>query len=646
MEFLLAFSIGHDSNAFVLNDGGEWAYENAERVDRLKQSSDYQVAINNVISRGGCRTQDIKMVAITTTQNGIIPILNEKKFNIKSWNSQGFTYLKNKGFDNLIRNHLDKWIPYHKNITTVHSPAIYINEKEADKLKKIRDGDVRITTDSLIAKGICSFYGENIPCFHVEHHFAHICSALIRHSKANICISMDGSSGVLSHLFQFPFWGGLSAAINKNNEIVFAPPPLFTGGIMYTKIAKELGLTEGKMMGLAGYFSKKKNVNKTTEKNWEKCLESLKNAFDIDRIKLHSGSSPGNQDLIDGIDEQSKSKVKEVLNDIRNISIDIANSIPLDLHKNSPSMPTLGDIAIAGAAQKIFTEMRIDAVNKQIKFFENQDIICDGIVFTGGCTLNCPSNNLLVNTLSPYKLFFDNACNDEGLSIGAAHALKISGIQQKYEIKSINTPFLGSSVTSLEEALEIADKQGFEVLKIVNHEDAILKVATKIAAGEIAILCHGRYEAGPRALGNRSLIAKSTDRKYHFLLNKIKQREVWRPIAPMCRDQDFDTYFTGPREPNMLMTNHVKIPDLVPAVTHYDLTARVQVISDRGMFAYKLMTQLNNLEICPVLANTSLNQNNEPLINSAARAIDLMRSHAEITAVYFGEYLVVSDRNF
>ena len=111
------------------------------------------------------------------------------------------------------------------------------------------------------------------------------------------------------------------------------------------------------------------------------------------------------------------------------------------------------------------------------------------------------------------------------------------------------------------------------------------KIARAIAELRIIILCHGRYESGPRALGNRSFIGNASERKTHDMLNCIKQRENWRPIAPMVREDDFARYFSGPMDPHMLMNDVVIDKTSIPAVTHFDDSARVQVVRDSECIA-------------------------------------------------------------
>ena len=637
----LAFSIGHDANACILTSDKIWKYENAERVDRLKQSSDYFAAIENLLLRSGIENNSVKIIAFTTTQGGILPILNPKKFDILSWSQDRphFSFIANTNDKFRKQSKLTKWIPIHPDAKTLYCPTIRI--KDNKRLLQLMSGRFQILPRDLIAFGKCSFYGRTLDCFHVEHHFAHICSSFARQKKANICISMDGSSGNVVSLINTPFWGGLSAAIDGQGRFVFAPPPLFTGGILYTKIAKKLGLTEGKLMGLSGYFVKK-HCSPELDNLWDSLLLKVDSIFAFNQTIISEMGGDASQFDLSKEEARIDSQLDDVMGEITAIAAEIVNPVPAHLHQAHGDLLAIHNIAVAGAVQEIFSRMRLKAVQQQLAFFAAKGIAFNGIVFTGGCTLNCPSNAQICDLFQGIPLFFDNACNDEGLSIGVSQALYFAGLVKGFDLSQVidDGPYLGSYPISKEEAISLAMRYGLRVEKIKSQSLAVNQIADCIVNGDVAIFCHDKYESGPRALGNRSLIADASRRQTHDLLNKIKMRENWRPIAPMVRDIDFGEYFSGPMESNMLMTNSVKLPGKIPGVTHYDNSARVQVVDDKSLFIYSLLTEIGCRGRCPVLANTSLNQSNEPLINSCMRALDLMMSFEEIKCLYLGDYVI------
>jgi hydroxymethyl cephem carbamoyltransferase len=149
------------------------------------------------------------------------------------------------------------------------------------------------------------------------------------------------------------------------------------------------------------------------------------------------------------------------------------------------------------------------------------------------------------------------------------------------------------------------------------------RVARRILDGRITAWVQGRWEIGPRALGNRSLLASPFDAASRDRLNQIKERESYRPIAPCCREEDlaalFDEAFP---DPYMLYFRKVISP-AIPAVTHVDGTARVQTVGAGGNPAlHRLLTAVAGIAGTGVLCNTSLNWPGLGFIN---RLSDLLR---------------------
>ena len=149
-------------------------------------------------------------------------------------------------------------------------------------------------------------------------------------------------------------------------------------------------------------------------------------------------------------------------------------------------------------------------------------------------------------------------------------------------------------------------------------------VALKLAVGKIGGIFRGRMEAGPRALGNRSVLASPFPDDMLERINKIKGREMFRPIAPIVKEDCFDRYFTGAKNPYMLFTCHVreKMKSLIPAVTHVDGTSRVQTITpERNTFIYSILDEFEKKTGIPVIVNTSLNFQGKPIVENPTDAI-------------------------
>ena len=134
-------------------------------------------------------------------------------------------------------------------------------------------------------------------------------------------------------------------------------------------------------------------------------------------------------------------------------------------------------------------------------------------------------------------------------------------------------------------------------------------------------------EWGPRALGNRSILADPRRKEMKDILNeKIKHRESFRPFAPSILEEHVSEYFDlDIPSPYMLLVAPVKKPDKIPAVTHIDGTGRLQTVSQSSNpLYYKLITEFYNITGIPVVINTSMNVKGEPIVNTPEQAYNML----------------------
>jgi carbamoyltransferase len=149
-------------------------------------------------------------------------------------------------------------------------------------------------------------------------------------------------------------------------------------------------------------------------------------------------------------------------------------------------------------------------------------------------------------------------------------------------------------------------------------------LAQQIVDGKIIGWFQGKSEFGPRALGNRSILADPRNHHNRELINHIiKSREWFRPFAPVVLEEDYQDWFDFPiPSPFMLYTAQVKQSEKIPAVTHIDGSARFQTINEEtNSQYYNLIKQFKNITGVPVLLNTSLNGNGEPILETEDEAI-------------------------
>ena len=201
------------------------------------------------------------------------------------------------------------------------------------------------------------------------------------------------------------------------------------------------------------------------------------------------------------------------------------------------------------------------------------------IIGAGGTFLNCPSNSLLKHMHPEFEVC--SAVNDEGLSIGCAfragHDLEMGIEENKSNYSSyFPSPYLGHEIT--EEEIKKCNLSSIGVVKTKIKSTTVDTCCQLLLNGEILGIAENRSECGPRALGHRSLIAGAWIAESWDRLNKMKGREPWRPFAPVVLEEDFHEFFYGPLDsPFMLYTHQVRSKCL-PAITHFDHSARVQEI--------------------------------------------------------------------
>ncbi len=248
-----------------------------------------------------------------------------------------------------------------------------------------------------------------------------------------------------------------------------------------------------------------------------------------------------------------------------------------------PDLNTPQDYAdIAAATQRIYEEIFTGILEYTRTHYPSRNL-----VLMGGCVLNCVANSLAANYYDDIWIMPNPG--DAGSAIGCVLAHK----KQRLEFTHA---FLGADIPGeypIEEILEDL------------HEHKITAVAS------------GRAEFGPRALGNRSILADPRGADVKDRVNRIKQRESFRPFAPMILEEHAYRYFDMPvkTSPYMQFVAKCKRPKEFPAIIHYDNTSRVQTVGKEMGPVRTLLERWYAETGCPMLLNTSLNIKGKPLVN-------------------------------
>jgi carbamoyltransferase len=292
---------------------------------------------------------------------------------------------------------------------------------------------------------------------------------------------------------------------------------------------------------------------------------------------------------------------------------------------------------IAASGQKVVEEIIVKIATNLHETYNTNNL-----TIAGGVGLNSVANWRIIQKTGFKDIFIQPASGDSGGSLGAAMAFYNLTLNnpRKYMMEHA---LLGPEFTD-EEIQKVLDSYGAQYKKIDNDETLVKETAKMLSQNKVVGWFQGRLEFGPRALGNRSILAnpKNPDMK-EILNSKVKFREKFRPFAPSVTEEEASTYFDISIDaPYMLLIPDV-YPDkrqLLPAITHVDGTARLQTVQKKTNPRYhNLLNAFKEIEGIPVLLNTSFNVRGEPIVLSPADAYSCyMRTG--IDALVMGNFLL------
>ncbi|MCR4336947.1 MAG: carbamoyl transferase, partial [Candidatus Omnitrophica bacterium] len=262
------------------------------------------------------------------------------------------------------------------------------------------------------------------------------------------------------------------------------------------------------------------------------------------------------------------------------------------------------------------------------------------LCMSGGVVLNCLMNKRIVEETHFKNFFFQPIANDAGTSFGSA-LYYYHHVLGKPRENIFESAYLGNEFTN-EEIEKVLKAKGLQYRRVAN---IAAETASRIAKGKIVGWFQGRMEAGPRALGNRSITVDPRDAMMKDRLNaRVKKREFYRPFAPSVLEERVADYFIMPKgqpSPYMILIGDVREDKkhVIPAVTHADGTARVHTVSRQINPRYwDLIAEFEKLTGVAVLINTSFNEN-EPIVCTPEHAADcFLRTEFDVLSI--GDFLV------
>ena len=451
--------------------------------------------------------------------------------------------------------------------------------------------------------------------FHnVEHHRAHMASTFFVSPFENAAVlSVDGMGDFTSTM-----WGtGSGNQFDVSGSIHF-PHSI---GILYTAVSQWLGFNhygdEGKVMGLAPY-----GEPHYVDKLRRILRVQADKTFEVDQSYLRYKAEGGTMSWTGGqpkIGRLYSDRFLKLFGEAR-----IPNQTLTSYHMD-----------IASSLQAITEEAEFALLEKLYK-----ETGCDNLCMAGGVALNSVFNGKVLPNTDFNEIYIQPAASDAGTALGVCYYIyhQILGFPRTYNMSHAYTgPQFSNG--DVESAL---NRHSLEY-STLDLPVLVKDTAKLIEKGNVIGWFQGRMEWGPRALGNRSIIADPRHSSTQDLLNsRIKNRESFRPFAPAVLEEHVGDYFDQSYPDPFMLKVYGVLPDkrdIIPAVTHVDGSGRLQTVtSDSSLPYYELINAFYERTGVPVLLNTSFNEN-EPIVCTPEEAIAcFMRTKMDVLVI--GNYMV------
>lgn len=452
----------------------------------------------------------------------------------------------------------------------------------------------------------------------VAHHTAHAASAFyLSGFEESLILVSDGMGEFYS----------ATVAVGRGTEMqtIAQIPAVHSLGILYgvftLYLGFYLGLDEYKVMGLAPYGNPRRFFNKLME-----------------LVKLNDDGTYQIPILLQNRTLEEKETYARTL-------------LMLTERFGPPREPestiTQDHRDIAAALQAVLQTSALHVL-QHFRKITAQTNLC----LAGGVALNCSVNGALRRSRLFKGMFVQPAAGDEGTALGAA--LYVQRAQEPtVSYSRLPMPLWGPEYDRKDIVQLLRTRTDCYVVEYTAFVELVQEVAKQLAHGQIIGWFQGRMEFGPRALGNRSILADPRDPTMRNRINQlVKKREEFRPFAPAVTAEAAGRYFDiragdEPTYAHMLFIAHVRKPyqSQLPAVTHVDGSARVQTVAqaDHPRF-WQLLNAFGKISGVPILLNTSFNVRGQPIVRTPQEALETFLN-AQLDALVIGDFLVTSQTN-
>ncbi len=481
--------------------------------------------------------------------------------------------------------------------------ALGSSQELLDKWHELTEEEIakRVRLDDpnrLFPKNIFN-YKKLPPMISVPHHIAHAASAFYPsgYDEAAILVVDNRGENAATSLY-----------FGKDNHIKLIKqfPITESLGLYYRIASQYAGLcgknrNVGKLMGLAAYGKPTENV----------------------ALKIVG-------------DQVSFEETKE-MSDIRGIELADKITDKLLQYFQNHCFPYAKELVEDVMAYSNFACSVQNAVEKALlRYCEilKEETNAKNLVIAGGVGLNCSANGKIAASGLYENIFVQPVAGDAGVSIGAAmHVSNEKNPEQCVHFK-MNHAYYGKQY-STSQIVDALDKYSNLDYQILDERQIAYRSAKFLFENKVIGWFHGRAEIGPRALGARSILGNPMYRSTLVKINQIKQREIWRPLAPSVMEEFFHDYFIGTHgSPFMIVATEVRREQRskIPAVVHIDGSARPQVVSrNTNRMYWELINEFNKIAGIPIILNTSFNCAEEPIVHTPENAIeDFLRTSLDV----------------
>ena len=450
----------------------------------------------------------------------------------------------------------------------------------------------------------------------IDHHESHIASSLFFNDFDEcVNLSIDGFGDFASCAWGF--------SKNKNLKIdkkIFFPHSL---GIFYQAMTQYLGFKnygdEYKVMGLSSYGEPKYTdlifqlINKTSdgfELNLKYFTHHKKKIQSINSLSQAEYDNLYSEKLIDLLGEERKKNEK-----ITTKHMDLAKS-----------------------TQVVYENIFFHILNNLYKKYKN-----DKLSLSGGCAMNSVANGKIIRNTSFNKVYISPNPGDAGGAIGSACVHIHKNLKKVIKVK--NYAYLGPRYDSkiIKDILDSNTTIKDYKIEFCSDQEISKRISEKLSESKVIGWFQDETEWGPRALGNRSIIADARNPNIKEIINsKIKRRESFRPFAPSILFEKTQEWFQIENEvPFMSEVYPIKEDKLklLPGITHVDGTGRLQTVKkSNNLKYYNLINSFYELTGVPIILNTSFNEN-EPIVNTPEEAINCFH-RTDMDLLVIGNYII------